>query len=157
MKYEKSIKGYMDSANVAFSDIKLKYIIAEDTQKQDINYLSFETKTIIQIKPFEEFIKYAKKFSETVTFQALENTLKLSFKTDLINCGAEIPLIKGSNAEYKHYCKYSTEYLKQFLRSIKTKECNNLIFYFSHEYPLLIEYNQREDKHFFLLAPRAEN
>ena len=155
-------RGFIDPSYVALCSEKLKYIIPEaTTKKKEIGTLNYYFKLDIRIKEFKEFINLAYKFKESVKLSFSEHFLRLSCESELIKLNCQIPILDNGNKQYNsdESVIISTQYLKEFMRSIDNKRLSEFSLFIRSDYPLMIQYQylDKKEKDFIIISPRIED
>ena len=137
----------------------LPLIEIEETD-QKVPALSFPVIISTATSVLNDAIDDADIVSESVTFTAEPNKMKVSAEGDLSKASIDIPadsitkIASETNASVK--AKYSIEYLKKMIQG--SKLADEVSIHFSQDYPLKLEYKVVDKVLLsFILAPRVEN
>lgn len=143
---QKEDKLYLNFSNGLNSEITL---IDVGQEKKDIPEIETSTEIKINTKRLKEVLKHFCSNSDSVIFENNEKEFKI-FSEEGDNISLNDVEIKGENSR----SKYSTEYLKKFIKN-DFSEDTYLKFY--TEYPLVFEQKTDTIKLNYYLAPRIEN
>lgn len=166
VKQVHNLDGWMNNENVALCSEKFNKFKFEKEEKNKLPFkFDFPCYNIVQLKPFQQFVKMLKNLKEDSIHLSKEennNFLKLVYDGDLTKASMELPLIEGSfgcNAKVK----LSVDYLSNFFGSFKDSELshvNNIEISFNTDTPVYLSFAKFEaatvvDK-WILIAPKVD-
>lgn len=122
-------------------------LIEVEGEEKKIPMLDFNSGVSIDSKRFKEILKHCISNSETVCFETINNTFKIS--TSGLN-PSEI-ILDDVKVSGESKCKYSLEYIDKFIKVLFSEKIEVL---FSDDYPMSFIQENDGFKLNFILAPR---
>lgn len=133
-------------------------LIDIEEKEQKIPDLSFKATVTCSSNVINEAIEDVDIIGESVSFEAENQTLKVSSIGDLSKANVAIPSDDNTKivAEEAQKAKYSIEYLKRII--LGSKVADKCVMKFSTNYPMRMEYTVLNRLQLaFILAPRMDN
>ncbi|MBI2630074.1 proliferating cell nuclear antigen (pcna) [Candidatus Pacearchaeota archaeon] len=129
-------------------------LINIDTEEKVMPSLEFICRVEMQSTDFSQAIEDCSIVSDACSFSMIDHKFTIEAK-GLNSAKSEFSSDEVVIAGDKGKAKYSLEYLQKFVRACKLSE--KAIINFSNDYPLKLEFKQRDFELAFVLAPRIES